>query len=197
MNRTKIFVGMFAFALFVLGLPSVASAQWRDRDDDDRYGNGRNGNYNNLRGVVERLQNRARNFERRIDRIDDRHDDRYGNDRYGNGRWGRNNRNDRYDNLDSLASSFKNATENLRNEFGRGRNLNNSRDEAQRVLDIGYQIDQQISNNRGNRNRGGQQQWSQIRSDLQILENAYGLNRYNRGRDNGNWRNRIPFPLPF
>jgi hypothetical protein len=74
--------------------------------------------------------------------------------------------------------------------------MRNRRDEAQRVLDIGSQIDQLMSRSRGGRNNNGryiENEWSQISNDLRTIANAYGLN-YNRG---GNWRNRVPFPLPF
>jgi hypothetical protein len=188
MKKIKSLIGIFAFALVVLALPSVTSAQWRDRDqnrDDDYYGRngGYNGNYGNLRGVVQRLEQRARNFESRLDRIDDRNDDRYRN---GNGRWGNNNR---VDSLEVLTDRFLNAARDLKDEFGRGRNLNNSRDEASRVLQIGSQIESELYRSRGNRNAQGQ--WRQISSDLRIIANAYGMN-YGGGR-NGNWRNNLPF----
>jgi len=193
MNRIKSYIAITAFSLLVLGLPAVASAQWRDRDrDDDYYGNGRVGYGRNIRGTIESLRNRARNFERQVDRIDDRRDDRQ-DDRWGN------RRNDRYDNLDVLAQRFRRATEELRNEFGNGRNLNNSRDEARRVLDVGSQIEYVIYNGRNNRRGNGrniQNDWNQISYDLRIIADAYGLNYNNNGR-NGNWRNRVPFPLPF
>ena len=191
---TKI-ASIFALALIVLALPSIGSAQRRDRDrdddyygrNDDRYGRDddyRNGGYNrNIRGTVESLKNRARNFERRIDRIDDRND---------NGRYGRNN--NRYDNLEELSDRFSRATDNLADAYGRGRNMNNSRDEARRVLDIGSQIENILRNGRGNRNATGE--WNQISRDLRIIANAYNLNYSNGGR-NGDWRSRVPFPLPF
>ena len=83
MNRFKNLAAIFAFALMVLALPSIASAQWRDRDrDDDNY---RNSRYNrNIRGTLQNLKNRARNFERLTNRVEDRRDDRRDD------RWGRN-----------------------------------------------------------------------------------------------------------
>ena len=50
--------------------------------------------------------------------------------------------------------------------------MNNSRDEAQRVLDIGSQIEVPCTS-RWNRNASGD--WSQISNDLRILADAYGL----------------------
>jgi hypothetical protein len=185
MNKIKSLIGIAAFAFVVLALPSVTSAQWRD----DNYGRGGNGNYgnvygnyNNLRGVVTRLEQRARNLESRLDRIDDRNDDRWGNGRYS--------RNDRVDNLEVLTDQFMRATRDLRQEFGRGRNLNNSRDEASRVLQIGSQLESQLNRGRGNRNAAGEMR--HISSDLRILAQAYGLPYYGV-RNNGGWRNNLPF----
>lgn len=204
MKNIKSIIAISAFSLLVLGLPAVASAQWRDRDqndptyrNDDYYGNGngRYGRYNrNIRGTVESLQQRARNFERQVSRIDDRRDDRWGNrdDSWGN----RGGYRARYDNLENLARSFKSAAEDLADEYGNGRNMRSSRDEAQRVVSIGSQIEQSMYRS-GNR-RGGnvgmlETHWSQISADLRVIANAYGLN-YN-GR--GGVGNRFPFPLPF
>ena len=191
MTRFTKLASLFALALVVLALPSIASAQWRDRDrDDDYYGrnrdddNYRNGGYGrNIRGTIESLRNRARNFERRTDRMDDRRDDRYGRN------------NNRYDNLEELADRFSRATDDLADAYGRGRNMNNSRDEARRVLDIGSQIENVLYRGRSNRGSGD---WSQISRDLRIISDAYGLGSYNGNRNrNSDWRNRVPFPLPF
>jgi hypothetical protein len=186
MTRFTKFASIFALALVVLALPAVASAQWRDRDrdrDDDYYGRDddyRNNGYGrNIRGTIESLKNRARNFERRTDQIDDRRDDRYG-------------RRDRFDNLEELADRFARATDDLADAYGRGRNMNNSRDEARKVVDIGYQIENILRSGRSNRGSGN---WNQISRDLRIVADAYGLGN-NRNR-NSDWRNRVPFPLPF
>ena len=82
MKRFTNLASILALSMVVLILPAVASAQWRNGDDDDNY---RNSRYNrNLRATIQNLKNRARNFERRLDRVDDRRDD---------DRWGRNNNN--------------------------------------------------------------------------------------------------------
>jgi hypothetical protein len=195
MNRIKTFVGIAAFSLVVLALPSVASAQWGGYCRNyDYYGNNRNNR--NIQATVRNLKNRARNFERAVDRYDDRDNNRR-NGRWGGGGWGNNS-----GNLEGLANSFKNAADRFANEYGRGRDLNNSADEARRLLDIGRQIDQQLYSG----NRGGNQlanEWSQIRYDLQVVADVYGYGGYNnrnpngRNRNNGDWRNRVPFPLPF
>ena len=189
MNRFKNLAAIFAFALMVLALPSIASAQWRDRDrDDDNY---RNSRYNrNIRGTLQNLKNRARNFERLTNRVEDRRDDRR-DDRWGrNGGW--NNRGGNVGRIEDLADRFRKATDELADDYGNGRNIRNSEDEARRVLDIGNQIENEISRTRGNRQL--MNEWSRIRQDLRIVSDVYGYN-YNRHTRNGDWRNRIPFPF--
>ena len=183
---------ILALSLVVLALPSIASAQWRDRDrdrDDDYYGRNddyyRNGRYRNIKGTVQSLKNRAKNLEKRVDRADDRRNDRYG--RYG----GRNN----IGALEDLTDRFARATDNLADEYGNGRNLNNSRDEARRVLDLGSQIESLMYRSRVDRNI--QNDWNHISRDLRIVADVYGLGYYNNRNRNGDWRNRVPFPLPF
>jgi len=98
----------------------------------------------------------------------------------------------------------------LDNEYDNRRDYNDSYDEARRVLDLGSQIDRAISRARLNGNVQGD--WNRIRQDLQVLASAYNYNNrnrnnrrngrnddYNRNRNtnNGDWRSRIPFPLPF
>ena len=185
MNRFKSIAAIFAFAMVIFVLPSAASAQWRDRDDD----NYRNSRYNrNIRGTLQNLKNRARNFERVTNRVEDRRDDRR-DDRYDP--WGRGGRRGDVGRIEDLADSFRRATDRLADEYGNGRNLRNSEDEARRVLDIGNQIDNEMSRVRSNRNM--QNEWNRIRQDLRIVADVYGYN-YNRNRS-GDWRNRLPFPF--
>ncbi len=183
MNRLKGLVAISAFSLLILGLPAIASAQW----NGGGYG-GYGGNNRNLQSVVRNLKNRAESFERAIDRYDDRRDNR--NNRGG---WGNNN--NYGGNLESLADQFKDATDDLEDAFGRGRNMNNSADEARRVLDIASRIDQELYN--GRRGGGGnlQGQWNSMRQELDVLANAYGYNngRNNRRNRTGGWRNNFPF----
>ena len=205
MKRFTNLASILALSMVVLILPAVASAQWRNGNgngnNDDYYGNGngnrnrnnddyyRNGSYNrNLRGTIQNLKNRARNFERRLDKVDDRRDD---------DRWGNNNNNRRFDSLEQLADRFARATNDLANEYGNGRDLNGSRNEARRVLDIGSQIDNILYRSRSG-NRQIANEWDKISYDLRVLADTYGLN-YRNGNQNGsgNWRNRVPFPLPF
>lgn len=194
MNRITKFFAVGAFALMILALPTVASAQWGGRDrDDDYYGNGR---YNrNIRGTLQSLKGKARAFENQTNRAEDRRDDR--DDRWGD-IWGgrRNNRRGDYGRLEDLADNFRRATDRLADKYGNGRNLNNSRDEARRVLEIGNQIEYELRSLRGGNNL--QRQWNNIRHDLNVVADVYG-GYYGNGRNNrsGDWRNRIPFPFPF
>ena len=181
MKRIRSFIAVGAFSLLAFALPAVASAQWNGQNRNDDYWRSNS----NIRGTIQSLENRARNLDRQVNRIDDRRDNRQdrnvGYDRY-----------DRIDNLDRLTTQFKNAAERLANEYGRGRNMNNSRDEAQRVLNLGSQIDQVIDNSRRSRNgnvAGLQNEWNQIENDLRTIARAYNLSYQNR---NG-IRSRLPF----
>jgi hypothetical protein len=189
MNRFRNLLAVFAFSLLILGLPALASAQWRD--DDDYYRNGRNRdrdyrndrNYNRgaLRSAINRLKTRAEVFERRLERELDR-------GRYDGSR--------REDRLNDLANNFTRAAERLEDEFDGGRNMRDSYDEARRVVSLG----QQIENALGRSRMGGyaQNDWNSIRQDLYTIANAYGISYNRRGNyGNGNWRNNVPFPLPF
>lgn len=215
MNRVKNIIALFAFSLLILGLPSLVSAQWRDRDnnrDDDTYNrnddynrnnrnnrnsnddynrNNRNGNYNrNLNSTIKNLKNRSNQFEKKVDRELDR-------SRYDDRR--------REDSLNNLAQRFADAADNLDDVYDNDRDFNRSANQAQQVLSLGNQLERALSRTQ----LGGniQNDWSRIQQDLNVLANAYGYNynnnnnrnnRNNRNtRSNGSWRNQIPFPLPF
>jgi len=182
MNRFRNLLAVFAFSLLILGLPALASAQWRDDDDYNRnnrngdYRNNRNYNRGNLRSAINRLANRAESFERRLDRDLD-------NSRYDN--------RSREDRLNRLANDFTRAAERLEDEYDGGRNMNDSYDEAQRVLNLGQQLENALSRSR----LGGsaRNDWNSIRQDLNTIANAYGYNNRNRRGGNGNWRDILPF----
>jgi chromosome segregation ATPase len=198
MNRFRNLVSIFAFSLLILSLPLVASAQWRnDRNNDDDYRNDRRNddyyrtgrNNRNLQSVVKNLKNRSNQFERRLDRELD------------NSRYDRRNREDR---INQIAEEIANATERLDNAYDDRGDYNNSYDEAQRVLQLGNQLDRALGRARLSNNI--ENDWSRIRQDLNTLANAYNYNNNNRnnrnnrnrqGNNNGDWRSRIPFPLPF
>src|SRR5689334_4062075 len=110
MNRIKHVSGIFAFALLVLSLATLASAQW----------NRNNGNYNasQLKSAVQRLESDSRDFAKFVDRDLDR-------SKYDGRR--------SEDNLNQLAANFRDAVNRLNNRIGNGRNLDNSSSEAENV----------------------------------------------------------------
>lgn len=208
MNRFKKLAAFFAFALMLLTLPAVASAQWRDnrRNDDDYY---RNGSYNNraLKATIKNLKNHSKQFEKTLDRALDR-------SRYDNRR--------REDALNELAERFFDATKDLDDNYDNRRDYRNSQDEVRQVLNLGSQLDRALSRTRLDYNV--QREWSRIRQDLSHLAEAFRYDDRNRrdgdyrrsrrdrdddyrrdrrdddyGRDrrNDDWRSRIPFPFPF
>ncbi len=202
MNRISKLIGVGAFALMFLALPSIASAQWYPGGNG---GYGGNRGYNNdLRQVADRLVRQSRDFERRVDdRVDNRNDrGGWGNNRGGG--WG-NNRGGGYynDDLKQVAGDFRRASEHFEDKYGNGRNLRNSEDAARRLLDAASRMDNALRS--GGRNRGNiNGQWNSMRGDLNMIARTYGYNGgYNRGGNNrypnrnDDWRNRIPFPLPF
>lgn len=201
MNRYKSLVAVFAFALFVLILPSTASAQWggNNRRNNDYYGR----NNRNLNSTVRNLKNRSREFERRIDRELDR-------SRIDGSR--------REDRINDIAAQFARAADDLDDSYDNRGDYNNSQNEAQRVLQLGSQLNRALG--RGRLTSNIQNDWSRIQQDLRVLANAYGGNynddyrnnrrgrnnrdddyddddyRNNRNNRNGDWRSRIPFPIP-
>jgi len=186
MNRFKNLITVFAFSLLILGLPAIASAQWRNNRNDDDYGNGR---YNrNLNSTIKNLKNRAKQFEKIVDRELDRsrYDDR-----------------NREDRINDLASNFRRAAQNLDNEYDSDRDYDRSYDEVRNVLQLGSQLDRAMQRTRLSYNV--ENSWSQIRQDLRVIADAYNYNYNNRGNrnnrnnrnNNGDWRSRFPFPLPF
>jgi hypothetical protein len=197
MNRFKRLITLFAFSVLVLGLPTLASAQWRDRDrnddddyrtdrrnrnDDDDYRNNRGYN-RNLQATIKNLKNRSKEFARRLDRESDNNR----NDRYGNYRYDRRQ-------LTRLAADFKEAADDLNDSYDNRRDTSRSESDARRVLQLGQQLDNEL--NRARLSRNIQSDWSRIRQDLNILANAYRYNNGNtRNRNNTDWRNRLPWPF--
>ncbi len=182
MKNIKGLVAIFAFSLLV-SLPTVASAQWggnnRNRDDDNY---GRNNGYygGQLKNTIKRLKNDSKDFERFLDRELD-------NSRL-NGR-------DREDYLNKLADKFKDAANDLEDDFD-SRNMNRTSRQAQNVINLANQLDRELR--RVRLSYQVENYWNNIRRQVNEISNAYGYdNRNNRGRSNrsGDWRNRIPFPF--
>ncbi len=181
-NRRTLSFSIFAAALLALCLPAVAAAQWdrypdnqrnRDRDYD------RNGRYDNryVRDSVHRLDRLAKDFEREVDRSLDR---------------SRRDGTRSEDRINGEARQFRNAVSDLKSRVGNGRDLNRSRNEAQRVLQEARQLDR-IGNRSDYRLSA---LWSQIRQELNVIAQAYGTYGYNDGnrRNNNDWWRRLPVP---
>lgn len=184
-NRRKLSISILAAATLALFLPTAASAQrtydpWsRDRDyqrdqdyrrdrnrgyDDDYYRNG--DRY--LRDSIRRLDRLSRDFERDLDRELDH---------------SRENGSRHEDHLNADAREFRRAVIDLRNAFNE-RNLNNSADEAHRVLDAASHLED-LSSHHFDNNRLISD-WSQITRELSVISDAYGI----RGSNHGENRNR-------
>ncbi len=200
-NRRTLRFSIFAAAIMALCLPALAAAQGGYGYPD--YGRNRNGNYGRyderyLKDSIHRLDKLAKEFEKDLDRALDR---------------SRVNGTRREDNMNAQGHNFRRAVSNLKSNFGNGRDLNRSRDEAARVLEESRQFD------RLGRGRGIDSEvasdWSQIQRELQIISNAYGIGYggYNNGgyypndrnypngqnyptnpnRNNNDWWRRIPY----
>jgi len=183
-NRRTMTFSIFAAAVIALCLPILAAAQGRY----DPYG--RNGNYGRyderyVRDSIHRLDRLAKDFEREVDRTLDR---------------SRRDGTRREDQVNARANQFRDAVGDLKSEFGNGRDLNRSRDEAQRVFQEARQVER-IGFGRGSNGRVASL-WSQIRQELNVIANVYGNSGYNNGgyypndrnRTNDDWWRRIPLP---
>lgn len=192
MNRLNKFIAAFAFSLMILALPSIGTAQWRDRDNDNnnrndgRYGrndddnNRRNGRDNrnnrydrNLNATIKNLKNLSKQFERQLDRELDR---------------SRADGTRREVQLNRLASQFTDAAKDLDKAYDNQRDYNRSADEARRVLNLGSQIDSAVS--RGRIGRNVQNSWNNVERNLRELARAYNYSYNNRRYDDDDDSNR-------
>ena len=191
-NRRTMNFSIFAAALLALCLPAVAAAQWdrypdygRDRDRD----NGRYGRYDDryLRDSIHRLDRLSKNFERALDReLDRSHEDGSRHE----------------DRVNNEVHHFRRAVGDLKSRFGNGRDLNRSRNEAQRVLQTAREAER--ASRHHFRNGRLANQWSQIRQELNVIAQAYGSYGYNnddyyrndrnRRSNNNDWWRRLPVP---
>lgn len=171
MNRVTLIKSALFAALLALTLPVIAVAQgtydpWgRNRNNrryDERY----------LRDSIQRLDRLAKDFERDVDRALDR---------------SRQDGTRREDMLNGEARQFRNAVGDLKSRFGNGRDLNRSANEAQRVLQSANRLDRVA--NRLNDGRTASQ-WSQIRQELRVISDAYGIGSYGNNDDYRNNRRR-------
>lgn len=193
-NRRTLMFSIFAAAVMALCLPMLAAAQgtydpWgRNRNDDSRR-NGGYGRYDErqLRDSIHRLDRLAKDFENEVDRNLDR---------------SRRDGTRREDQINARANQFRDAVGDLKSQFGNGRDLNRSRNQAQRVLQQANQLER-VGFGRGSNGRVAAL-WSQIRQELNVISNAYGNSGYNNGgyypndrrnrNNNDDWLRRIPWP---
>ena len=190
-NRRTLSFSILAAALIALCLPAVAAAQWdrypdygRDRDRD----NGRYGRYDDryLRNSIQRLDRLSKNFESAVDReLDRSHEDGTRHE----------------DRVNNEVHDFRRAVGDLKSRFGNGRDLNRSRNEAQRVLQTAREAER--ASRHHFRNGRLANLWSEIRQELNVISQAYGSYGYNddydrndrnRRSNNNDWWRRLPVP---
>ena len=212
-KRTTMRFSILSAAFLALCLPAIAAAQWGRYPDNNRYPDNRypdtrypdnrypdNGRYDDryVRDSAQRLDRLAKDFEREMDRSLDR---------------SRANGTRREDQINEVVDEFRRAAGDFKSRVGNGRDLNRSYDEAQRVVQLGDAVERQ-ARPRGFDSRLASD-WSQIRRELQTIENIYGIRggrgrvddiyrgRRNddiyrdRNRSNNDWLRRLPFPLPY
>ncbi|MDH3492229.1 MAG: hypothetical protein OEM82_01670, partial [Acidobacteriota bacterium] len=170
MGRYQKLISFFAFSVLMLGLTVVASAQYRNRrGNNDNYG------YQDISPTIKSLRNSARQFEKTLDRELDR-------SRYDGSK--------REDFLNNLAGKFKNAAEDLDDEYEGSRKMGKSSDEARRVLNTASQLDNALFSSRvGQNNYTIMNGWTSIERQLWVIARAYNLNyngRYGRNGNRGN-----------
>jgi hypothetical protein len=174
----------FLAGLIALLVPVVASAQsWPDYRRDDAYRRNRDADYRYLRDDVNRLDRLAKDFQREVDRDLD-HDRRENGTRHE-------------DRVNNEAKSFRDAVSDFKSRFGNGRELNRSSDAFQRVVREADQTERATRHHFDNSRVASL--WSQIRSELNTIGNAYGYRGsiYNDRRDDvyrrGDNRNNVPW----
>ena len=210
-KRTTLKFSILSAAFLALCLPAIAAAQW-GRYPDNRYPENRypdNGRYDDryARDSAQRLDRLAKDFERDMDRALDH---------------SRVNGSRREDAINDLVHDFRRAAGDFKSRVGNGRDLDRSYNEARRVVQLGDAVERQARPRWFDSRLSSE--WSQIRRELQTIENIYGI-RGNRGRvddiyrdrrnddiyrdrrnddinrdrnrSNNDWLRRLPFPLPY
>ena len=202
-NRHTLKFSMFAATLLALCLPAIAAAQW-GRYPDNRYPDNRYPDYGRyddryVRDSAHRLDRLAKDFERDMDRALDH---------------SRVNGTRREDSINDLVHDFRRAAGDFKSRVGNGRDLNRSYNEARRVVQLGDQVERQARPRWFDSRLSSE--WSQIRSELQTIEQIYGIRGGSRGRNDDiyrdrrnddiyrddrrnradDWLRRLPFPLP-
>ena len=209
-KRTTLKFSILSAAFLALCLPAIAAAQWGrypdNRYPDNRYPDSRDNRYPNngryddryVKDSAQRLDRLAKDFERDMDRALDR---------------SRVNGSRREDAINDLVHDFRRAAGDFKSRVGNGRDLNRGYNEARRVVQLGDAVERQARPRWFDSRLSSE--WSQIRRELQTIENIYGI-RGNRGRvddiyrdrrnddiyrdrnrSNNDWLRRLPFPLPY
>lgn len=162
--------------LLALFVPVASAQNWPDyrRDDDynrdryyDRY------DYRYLRDSINRLDRLVGDFQRDVDRTLDR--SREDGSRHE-------------DHLNADTRAFRQAVRNLKNSFGNGRDLNRSSDEARRVLDYAAHVEDSVEHHFNNQRLSSE--WMQIRQELNVIADAYGIQGGDYGHNTRNRRGR-------
>ena len=195
-NRRTTVLSIVSAVLFAFCLPTLIAAQnndpWYDRDDDrvyrrdrnrddrrDRRRGGRdddyyrNDSYNtrNLRNVADRIKDRSKSLERNVDRLLD-------NSRVDGTR--------REDRINQDVREFRKAADRFRSRVDNdGRNSNRGYQEAQNLLQSANHAERMLARLRVDSRTYAD--WRDIKQDLRVVANAYGLS-YN-DYDDGYYRN--------
>jgi hypothetical protein len=212
-NRGTFIFSILVGAILALSLPVLAAAQGsydpysrnrdygrdgdyrRDRNQNDNYGYDRNDS-RYVRDSIRRLDRLSRQFDSDLDReLDHSGEDGTRHE----------------DHLNADAKKFRRAVVDLRNAFNE-RNLDDSADEAHRVLDAASHLED-VSSHHFDNNRLFSE-WSQITQELSVISDAYGIQGENHGENrnrrrsddyrrnddyrnrsrNNDWLRRIPWP---
>lgn len=164
-----------AFALIILGVPAIASAQYGQYDPNGNSRYGTYGNSGDTRSALRDVKRRSRDLSKQIDRELD------------HSRYNGSNREDR---INDLAHEFRDAVNNLDNSYN---NRNDS--EVRRVMNTASQLDRAIA--RSGLSYNVQNQWAAIRKDLSVLGIGYNNRGRGRGNNNGVYNNNKPSWWPF
>ena len=148
-NFLKLFTGLAAL-LMVLALADTSFAQRR----------GRGGNY--TKAQVDRL---IKNVETRTDRFVSQFDNSLDRSRLNGTK--------REDNLNQRARNLETATDELRREFDRRDSWGENKDEVRRCLNIAADINATMRNR--NFNRATENNWANVRAELNTLARVYNL----------------------
>lgn len=159
MNKNLLRI-MMTFALLILAIPAVASAQVYRRNVD-RYGYNRT-DRRDVRDAINRLDSSSAQLERDLN-----------NGRSRSVLGGLFLVRNVDENAVAEVRNFRQAVRDLRRSF-RGDALNNSADEARIVIDRGMQMDRYLRLRTGNANVDAD--LADLRSSLHLLAEAYDMN---------------------